>query len=366
MGMAAGWRRLARTVLAGVAAAVLGVGAAAAAPLQPDAHDFMIRDFRFHSGERLPELKLHYYTLGQPKRDAAGRIVNAVLILHGTGGAGRQFLAPQFADVLFAPGGLLDPAKYFIILPDGIGHGGSSKPSNGLHARFPHYDYADMVEAQHAIVTQALGIQRLRLVMGTSMGCMHAFMWGETWPDGAQALMPLACQAQPIAGRNRLWRKMAIDAVTSDPAWQGGEYRQPPLQGLKAAEDLLIIAGSAPLPMQIAMPTGEAVDAWLARELPARIAPLDANDLIYQLAASRTYDPSRDLEKITAPVTWVNSGDDFINPPELGMAERDARRLKAGRFVLIPAGPDTHGHGTHTWAALWQDRLAELLQRSGG
>ncbi|MDB5435640.1 MAG: homoserine O-acetyltransferase [Phenylobacterium sp.] len=352
-------------VFGGLAAGLLAVTGAIAAP-QPEPHDFTIRDFRFRSGESLPELKLHYYTLGQPKRDAAGRVVNAVLILHGTGGTGRQFLAPQFADVLFAPGGLLDPAKYFIILPDGIGHGGSSKPSDGLHARFTHYDYADMVEAQHALVTKALGVQQLRLIMGTSMGCMHAFVWAETYPDGAKALMPLACLPIQIAGRNRLWREMSIAAIKSDPAWKGGDYTAEPVQGLRTAESLLILAGAAPWPMQLSMPTREAVDAYVAKEVPARVDAAEANDLIYQLDASRTYDPSRDLEKIAAPVTWVNSGDDFINPPELGVAQREVKRIRQGRFVLVPAGPDTHGHGTHTWAKFWQGDLAELLKRSGG
>jgi homoserine O-acetyltransferase len=354
-----------RSALAGLAAAVLGLSAAQAAP-EPQGHDFTIRDFHFRSGETLPELRLHYWTLGQPHRNSGGQVDNAVLILHGTGGSGRQFMAPQFADVLFKAGGLLDPATHFVILPDDIGHGGSSKPSDGLRARFPHYDYADMVEAEHALVTQGLGVQRLRLVMGTSMGCMHAFMWGEAWPDAARALMPLACLPVEIAGRNRLWRAMAVDAITSDPTYAGGDYKDEPLQGLRAAEDLLMVVGASPLPMQIAYPTGAAVRAWFAKELPNRLKGLDANDLIYQLDSSRTYDPSKDLEKITAPVTWVNSADDFINPPELGVAPRAALRLKAGRVVLIPAGPNTHGHGTHTWAALWQDELAALLKRSGG
>ncbi|MET0273149.1 MAG: alpha/beta fold hydrolase [Phenylobacterium sp.] len=352
-----------RTLLAGLAGALFAFGTAAAAP-EPTPHDLVVKDFRFRSGETLPELKLRYYTMGEPKRDASGRIVNAVLLLHGTGGSGRSLLAPQFADVLLVPGGLLDPAKYFIILPDGIGHGASSKPSDGLRARFPKYDYADMIEAQHLIVTKDLGIERLRLILGTSMGCMQAFMWGEAWPHGAQALMPLACLPVEIAGRNRVWRKMAIDAIQADPAWQGGDYRAQPMQGLRTAQDLLLVAGAAPLPMQNAQPTRDAADAWLATELPRRLASLDANDLIYQLAASRTYDPSKHLEKITAPVTWINSADDFINPPELGVAEREARRLKAGRFVLIPASAETRGHGTHTWAKLWQDELAKLLARS--
>ncbi|HET6970850.1 MAG TPA: alpha/beta fold hydrolase [Phenylobacterium sp.] len=361
MGMMARIRRVAGGLAAAVALA--GACGAQAAP-EPVAHDFVLKDFRFRSGETLPQLKLHYYTLGQPRRDAAGRIVNAVLILHGTGGTGRQFVQPQFADVLFTQGGLLDPTRYFIVMPDDIGHGASSKPSDGLRMRFPKYDYADMVEAEHALVTQGLGVQRLRLLMGTSMGCMHAFLWGEAWPDAAQALMPMACLPVEIAGRNRLWRAMAVDMIEADPAWRGGDYRTQPTLGLRGAEDLLLLAGVPPLPMQIAHPTGASARAFLAAELPRRMQSLDANDLIYALESSRTYDPSRDLEKITAPMTWINSGDDFINPPELGIAERMAPRIRNGRFVLIPASAETHGHGTHTWAALWQDELAALLKRS--
>ncbi|MBU1374821.1 MAG: alpha/beta fold hydrolase [Alphaproteobacteria bacterium] len=351
------------SALIGAAAALMSLGSALAAP-EPAAHDYVIKDFRFRTGERLPELKIHYYTLGAPRTDAAGKVTNAVLILHGTGGTGRQFLSPQFADVLFAPGGLLDPATHYIILPDGIGHGGSSKPSDGLRAKFPAYDYADMVEAQHELVTKGLKVEKLRLLMGTSMGCMHGFMWAEAWPQASQALMPLACLPVEIAGRNRLWRKMAIDAVTADPAWKGGDYTAQPTQGVRTAQDLLMVVGASPLPMQNQLPTRQAVDDWLATELPRRMGPVDANDMIYQLDASRTYDPSKGLEAITAPMTWVNSADDFINPPELGIAEREARRLKTTRFVLIPASDKTRGHGTHTWAALWKDELAALLKRS--
>jgi homoserine O-acetyltransferase len=350
---------------AGVFAALTAFGAARAEPpLQP--HDFILKDFHFRSGETLPALKLHYYTLGQPKKDAAGHIVNAVLILHGTGGSGRQFTAPQFADVLFAPGGLLDPARYFLIMPDDIGHGGSSKPSDGLRMKFPHYDYADMVEAEHAVVAQALGVQQLRLVMGTSMGCMHSFMYVEMYPDGAKAAMPLACQALALGGRNRLWREMAVTSIKADPAWAGGDYKAEPELGLRGAENLLILAGQSAWPMQIAMPKGEQVDAWYAEQLPQRLKTAEANDLIYQLEASRTYDPSPDLEKIKAALTWVNSSDDFINPPELGLAQAEIKRVRGGRFVLIPFRPDTHGHGTHTWAAFWKNDLADLLKRSGG
>ena len=351
--------------------AALGLALALAGPVfaqdnPPGSHegDFTVRDFHFKSGEVLPDLRLHYLTLGTPHRDAAGHVDNAVLIIHGTGGSGRQFLNPVFAGVLFTPGGLLDPARYFIILPDAIGHGKSSKPSDGLHARFPRYVYDDMVAAEHELVTKGLGVDHLRLVMGTSMGCMHSFVWGETWPDAMDALMPLACLPMAIAGRNWLWRKMLIDAIEGDPAWKQGEYTAEPRDALRAASDLLVIAGSAPLQMQKTMPTRAAVDAWLTKHTDDQLKGLDANDLLYQVYASREYDPSPGLETIKAPVMWINSADDFINPPELGIAERLAPRLKHGRFVLIPISDQTRGHGTHTSAAVWQDHLAELLKES--
>jgi homoserine O-acetyltransferase/O-succinyltransferase len=357
------WARCAAGTLRGLVLLAC-VFAGQARALQTQEGDFTVRNFHFRSGETLAELRLHYTTLGAPQMGSRGQVSNAVLILHGTGGDGHQFLRPQFADVLFAPGGLLDPAKYFIILPDGIGHGKSSRPSDGLHARFPHYDYDDMVAAQYALVTEALHVNHLRLVMGTSMGCMQSFVWGEAYPDFMDALMPLACLPVQIAGRNRLWRKMIIDAIRSDPAWQGGEYRSEPVGALRTASDLLMIAGSAPHQMQKAYPTRDAADRYLEETAVKNIAALDANDLLYQVDASRDYDPSAGLEKTTARVMWVNSADDFINPPELGIAEPEAQRLKNGRFVLIPTGNQTHGHGTHTWAAVWKSYLAELLSTS--
>ncbi|HWY16471.1 MAG TPA: alpha/beta fold hydrolase [Rhizomicrobium sp.] len=336
----------------------------AAATLDPHEGDFTLRDFHFQSGETLASLRLHYTTLGRPTRDASGRVTNAVLILHGTGGDGHQFLRPQFAGVLFVPGGLLDPQHYFIVLPDGIGHGKSSKPSDGMHARFPHYDYADMVAAQYALVTQGLRINHLRLVMGTSMGCMHSFMWGENYSEFVDALMPLACLPVEIAGRNRVWRAMIIDAIKNDPAWAGGEYKSPPPEAMRTTIDLLLIAGSAPLQMQKTLPTRDAADKYLHEAQAREASALDANDILYAVDASRDYDPSRTLGKIDAPVMWVNSADDFINPPELGIAQREAEKLKRGRFVLIPASDETHGHGTHTWASVWQSYLAELLNKS--
>jgi homoserine O-acetyltransferase len=354
-----------RWILLAVLVALLG-WQTRAQDLPPGAHqgDFILRDFHFRSGESLPELRLHYLTLGEPTRDGSGRITNAVLILHGTGGSGRQFLQPQFAGQLFGPGQLLDTGRTFIILPDDIGHGGSSKPSDGLHERFPKYGYADMVEAEHALVTRGLGVAHLRLVMGTSMGCMHAFLWGEIWPRAMDALMPLACLPVAIAGRNRLWRDMVVHAIRSDPAFAGGDYASEPRAGLEGAADILAIAGSAPAQMQKSLPTAKDADAYLATMLGRTLSSLDANDLIYQVEASRDYDPSASLEAIVAPVMWINSADDFINPPELGIAERQAPRLRRGRFVLLPISEATHGHGTHTWAAAWKAYLAQLLVES--
>jgi homoserine O-acetyltransferase len=350
-------------------ASLLAAGAAAAAAATPVAQqthegDFVLHDFRFASGESLAELRLHYTTLGAPQRDAHGRITNAVMILHGTGGDGHQFLRPQFADVLFGAGGLLDTARYYIILPDGIGHGHSSKPSDGAHAQFPHYAYADMVEAQYQLVTRGLGVGRLRLLMGTSMGCMHAFMWGELHPEGVDALMPLACLPVQIAGRNRMWRRLVIDAITGDPAWQNGDYQREPAMGLRSAAAILCIAGTAPAQLQRQYPTRDAADRHADEALAATLDGLDANDLLYQVSASRDYDPQARLGEIRVPLMWVNSADDFINPPELGIAEREITRIPHGRFVLLPVGENTHGHGTHTWAVAWQDYLRELLAQS--
>jgi homoserine O-acetyltransferase/O-succinyltransferase len=326
--------------------------------------DYVVHDFHFASGEMLPELRLHYTTLGTARRDSHGRVNNAVLLLHGTGGSGRSLLNEHFAGVLFGKGQLLDSNKYFLILPDGIGHGKSSKPSDGLHARFPQYNYTDMVSAQHALVQQGLQVDHLRLVIGTSMGCMHTFMWGETFPDFMDALMPLACLPVQIAGRNRLWRNLMLQAIRTDPQWLEGEYRSEPLGALRNAAGLLLIAGSAPIQMQIALPNRDAADQFLEKFMQRELEDLDANDLLYQVGASRDYDPSAGLANIKAPLTQINSADDFINPPELGIAEREIKLVKGGKFVLLPASDQTHGHGTHTWAAVWQGYLAQLLQAS--
>ena len=330
----------------------------------PQEGDYLVRDFHFASGESLPEVRMHYYTLGKPARDANGRTANAVLILHGTGGTGNGFLRPIFAGVLFGPGQLLDASKYFIILPDNVGHGKSSKPSDGMHARFPQYDYVDMVALQRQLVEKGLGVNHLRLVMGTSMGCMHSWMWGETYPDWMDALMPLACLPVQIAGRNRLWRKMVIDGIRQDPEWKGGDYTSQPRAALEIAADFLLIAGGAPLHMQEELPTRDAADKFLDDSMKRIVPGLDANDLLYAVSASRNYDPSSKLDSITVPVMFINSADDFINPPELRIAEREIKKVKKGKFVLLPASEQTHGHGTHTWAAVWRQYLKQLLDES--
>jgi homoserine O-acetyltransferase len=326
--------------------------------------DVVLPDFRFASGERLGRLRIHYATLGTPRRDVSGAIDNAVMILHGTGGSGRQFLAPQFADELFGAGQPLDIRTHFIILPDGIGHGRSSKPSDGLRMRFPHYDYADMVEAQRLMLVH-LGVTRLRLLMGTSMGCMHGFLWAETHPEAVQAMMPMACLPVEIAGHNRMWRLAAVEGIRHDPAWMDGNYTSEPVQGLRTAVTVLQIAGFAPLYLQRAYPTRDSAEAYIVDRIDHDIASRDANDLIYQLEASRTYNPWPRLDQIRVPMTWVNSADDFINPPDYGIAQEAARRLPSARYVLIPASAETRGHGTHTWARFWRQDLIALLANTG-
>lgn len=324
--------------------------------------DATLKGFRFKTGETI-DLRLHYTTLGRPHRNAKGEIDNAVMVLHGTGGTGRQFLQPQFADRLYGPGQPLDVAKYWIILPDNIGHGGSSKPSDGMRMKFPKYDYDDMVAAQHRLLTETLGIKRMRLVMGTSMGCMHAFVLGETYPDFARALMPLACEPVEIAGLNRMWRQLTIDGIEADPAWDGGNYTAEPQAGLRTAASLLFVAGGAPLWLQAQYPTRAAAEKY-ARERVAAAMKIDANDLIYQVDASRTYNPWPRLEAITAPVAWINSADDFINPRGLPYPAEAVKRMKDATFRLIPETADTHGHGTHTWAVNWEADLRALLART--
>src|ERR1700748_2261344 len=327
-------------------------------PVVPEG-DFTIRDFKFQSGETLPELRIHYRTLGKPEKDAQGKTTNAVLIMHGTTGSGAQFIRPEFAGELFGKDQPLDATKFFIVMPDGIGHGKSSKPSDGMHAKFPRYGYVDMVEAQFRLLTDGLGVNHARLVMGTSMGGMHTWLWGETHPDFMDALMPLASLPTQISGRNRAWRRVIIDGIRNDPGWSGGEYKtQPP--SLHTAAEMLWFMSSNPVLRQKEAPTLAKTDEALDKFVADIVKADDANDVLYALEASRDYDPGPDLEKIRAPLLAINSADDLINPPELGILEREIKRVAKGRAVVIPLSDKTRGHGSHTIAALWKDELERL------
>jgi homoserine O-acetyltransferase len=326
--------------------------------------DVILKDFRFRDGEALPQVRMHVTALGSPHRNAAGQIDNAVMVLHGTGGSGKNFLVPQFADELYGPGQPLDINRYYVILPDNIGHGGSSKPSDGMRMHFPKYDYDDMILAQHRMLTEGLGVTHLRLIMGTSMGCMMSFVWGETYPDFMSALMPLACEPIEIAGLNRMWRQLAIDGIEADPAWQGGNYTTEPLTGMRTTESILFIAGSAPLYYQEHYPTRQAASAYAEQRVTEGLKHFDANDAIYQLDSSRNYNPWPNLNRIKVPLMWINSADDFINPRNLPVPAEALKRMPTARFRLIPETPETHGHGTHTWAKFWKGDLSALLARS--
>lgn len=353
---------IALTLALAGAVAQTPVPARAAAPT-PAEHDFLIHDFHFTSGETLPELRLHYRTYGTPRKDASGIVRNAVLVMHGTGGNGGGLTRDTFAGELFGPGQLLDVSKYFIVLPDDIGHGQSSKPSDGLHAKFPRYGYIDMIEAEHRLLTRGLGVNHLRLVMGTSMGGMHTWLWGERYPDFMDALMPLASLPTQISGRNRAWRRVVIDAIRNDPDWKNGEYTsQPP--SVRTAAEMLWLFSSNPIIRQRQAPTLADADRVLDEAVANSLRTLDANDILYALESSRDYDPGPELEKITAPLVAINSADDLIHPPELGILEREIKRVPHGTAIVIPLSDETVGHGTHTRAAVWKQYLARLLQQT--
>ena len=327
----------------------------------PQASDFTLRNFHFRSGEVLPELRLHYRTLGAPQRDSQGIVRNAILILHGTTGSGAQFIRPEFAGELFGKDQLLDAERYYIILPDNIGHGESSRPSDGLHAGFPKYGYHDMIEAQYRLLTDGLRVNHLRLVMGTSMGGMHTWLWGEIHPDFMDALLPLASLPTEISGRNRVWRRMIIDAIRRDPGWSGGEYQtQPP--GLREALEVLCFMGSNPVQRYKDAPTLAKADQLLDTYLDAALKTHDANNVLYALESSRDYNPGPALGQIQVPLLAINFADDLINPPELGILEREIQRVPHGKALVVPMSEQTRGHGTHTLAAVWEAHLADLLK----
>jgi homoserine O-acetyltransferase/O-succinyltransferase len=329
----------------------------------PTEADYTIRDFKFASGETLPELRLLYRTLGKQEKDAQGKTTNAVLIIHGTTGSGAQFIRPEFAGELFGKDQPLDATKFFIVLPDGIGHGKSSKPSDAMHAKFPRYGYLDMVEAQYRLLTEGLGVNHARLVMGTSMGGMHTWLWGELHPDFMDALMPLASLPTQISGRNRAWRRMVIDAIRNDPAWSDGDYKtQPP--SLRTAAEMLWFMSSNPVLRQKDAPTLAKTDEVLDKFVEQIVKTDEANDVLYALEASHDYDPAPNLEKIQAPLRAINFADDLINPPELGILEREIKRVPHGRAIVIPFSDKTRGHGSHTLAALWKDQFADFLKET--
>jgi homoserine O-acetyltransferase len=330
---------------------------------RPTAHEYVSRNFRFATGETLGELRIRYRTLGAPERDSQGKVRNAVLILHGTTGNGEQFLRPEFAGELFGKGQPLDASRYYLIMPDGIGHGGSSKPSDGQRTHFPRYGYADMVRAQYRLLTEGLGVNHLRLVLGTSMGGMHTWMWGEQYPEFMDALMPLASLPTQISGRNRLWRRIIVDAIRNDPEWRDGGYDSQP-RSLRTAAEMLMLMSSNPLVRQTEAPNLQQADKLINAFVAERVKSMDANDVLYALESSRDYDPGPELEKIQAPLLAINFADDLINPPELGTLEREIKRVRRGKGVLIPASAQTRGHGTHTLAAVWKSHLLELLKES--
>jgi homoserine O-acetyltransferase/O-succinyltransferase len=329
----------------------------------PTSADYIIHDFHFQSGGSLPELRIHYRTLGAPQADKNGVVQNAVLILHGTTGNGGNFIRPEFAGELFGPGQPLDVARYYVILPDGIGHGQSSKPSDGLHGTFPHYGYRDMVEAQFRLLTDGMQVNHLRLVMGTSMGGMHTWVWGETHPDFMDALMPLASLPTQISGRNRVWRRMIIDSIRGDPDWQNGDYQTQP-GGLRVAAETLFFMGNNPVQRQKEMPTLAKADTVLNTSVTNAMKTMDANNVLYALEASADYDPGPELESIRARLLAINFADDLINPPELGILEREIKRVKHGRALVIAASDRTRGHGTHTLAFIWKQHLVKLLRQT--
>jgi homoserine O-acetyltransferase len=325
--------------------------------------DVVFKDFAFASGEILPELKLHYRTLGTEKRNAAGEITNGVVLLHGTSGSGADWLRPSLANELFGAGQPLDAAKYFIVLPDGIGRGGSSKPSDSLRAKFPHYRYHDIVTAEHRLVTEHLKVRHLRLVLGSSMGGMHSWMWGYMFPDLMDGVVPIASQPTQVSGKNWIQRRVAIEAIRNDPDWNNGNYTKNPSHyiytvpyGFVQTENVVQIQNMAP--------TQAAADE-LYKKLLEDAKKRDANDVLWGIEAVMDYDPGPHLEKIKAKLLAINFGDDGTNAPELGTLEDGVKRIKNARYVIVPGTKETHGHFTHLRAAFWKSHLAEFMKELG-
>jgi len=335
---------------------LIGVAAQAGDYPAPQEADWIARDFKFHTGETMGELRLHYTTIGSPSGQP-------VLMLHGTGGSAKSLLTAQFAGELFGAGAPLDAGKYFIILPDAVGHGHSLKPSDGLRMKFPHYDYSDMVEAQYRLLTEGLGIRHLRLVMGNSMGGMETWLWGEMHPDFMDVLVPMASQPTAMASRNWMLRRLMVEAIRNDPEWHNGDYTTQPPSARLASVFFGVATSGGTLAYQHLAPTREQADKLVDERLAAPFTA-DANDFIYQWNSSADYDPSPGLERIAAAVLAINSADDERNPPETGITERAMQRLKNGRLYLIPKSEETRGHGTTASAKFYARQLQEFLQRA--
>ncbi|MES2693395.1 MAG: alpha/beta fold hydrolase [Verrucomicrobiota bacterium] len=354
---------LAAWIVAWIASSLASRSATPAAPtFRPVYHEgsFTLRDFAFNSGETLPEVNLAYRTLGEPKRDAKGVIRNAVLMIHGTTGDGTQFLGRDFVSDLYLDGLPLDVSKYYLIMPDCLGHGDSSKPSDGLRAKFPRYGYRDQITATYRLLTEHLEVKHLRLVIGASMGGMHVWLWGEMYPDYMDALVPLGSLPTQVSGRNRVWRRVIIDAIRNDPEWKNGNYETQP-QSLRTAGQMAFFISDNPVHRQKAMPTLVKADEVLDTFIESYFERTDANDILYAVEASHDFDPGPELEKIRAPLLAINSADDLINPPELRIIEREIKRLPRGRFVMLPYTEETRGHGTHSIPRIWRHELVKLL-----
>ncbi|UMB72159.1 alpha/beta fold hydrolase [Mycobacterium paraterrae] len=321
--------------------------------------DAVFNDYRFRNGEPLSQLRIHYSVLGQPHRNQQGVTDNAILLLHWTNASGQALLAPEFRDALFAPGAPFDATRFFVIIPDDVGHGQSSKPSDGLRAGFPHYGYADVVDLQHKLVTETLGISHLRAAVGLSMGCMNAWQWAETYTDTVDAVMPIACFPAPVSGRNLLWRRMAVNAIKSDPAWAAGNYQQPPPSAAFALQiTRMMIDGVAHLQDEIPDP-GKA-DAFL-RATDQQAAHVDANDLLYSLESSSDFNAEPALGNITTKVFAVNFADDEFYRDSLAVLQHDLPKVKNARLEIRPVSEGSAGHFTMTHPRLWRDQAAAFM-----
>jgi len=340
--------------------AALGLVTQTPAPTTPEPHDFIVRNFRFQSGETLAEVRLHYRTLGTPVRDARGKITNGVLVMHGSSGDAGQVLARSFTEPLMGKGGPLDASRYFLIFPDLLGNGKSTKPSDGLRARFPKYGYADMVALEHRLITEGLGIERLRLITGISMGGMHAWMWGSRYPEMMDGLLPIAAMPVQIQGRNLLWRRILTQAIRNDPQWNGGNYEKPP-QGFLSIMPMFDMLVQSPARLAESVQTSASADAHLTNVREETLEEDDANNILYRFEASFDYNPGPDLDQITAPLLVILFEDDELNPPNLMIMERLMPRVKRGRMVLVPASAETEGHRTQVKASVWRDHVRAFV-----